>query len=48
VNKLREIDARLGRQIFLSTEDPNTVQYFTNASRGWDTSFVEMPRKPDT
>jgi hypothetical protein len=48
VVKLREIDPSLGRQIFLSTEDPATVQYFTDASRGWQTSYVDMPRKPDT
>jgi hypothetical protein len=33
--------------VFLSTEDPATVTYFTNASRGWSTSYVDMPRKPD-
>jgi hypothetical protein len=32
----------------LSTEDPATVQYFTNVSKGWETSYVDMPRKPDT
>jgi hypothetical protein len=44
---LREIDPSLTNQVFLSTEDPATVTYFTNASRGWSTSYVDMPRKPD-
>lgn len=44
---LRKVDPSLTRQVFLSTEDPATVTYFTNASRGWSTSYVDMPRKPD-
>lgn len=45
--KLRSIDPSLTRQVFLSTEDPASVVYFTNATRNWGTSWVDMPRKPD-
>jgi len=44
---LRRVDPSLTRQVFLSTEDPATVVYFTNATRNWATSYVDMPRKPD-
>jgi hypothetical protein len=44
---LRQIDPRLTRQLFVSTEDPATVKYFTNATRNWSTSYVDMRRKPD-
>lgn len=45
VFRLRTMDKRLTRQIFLSTEDPATVRYFTNATRGWATTYVDMKRK---
>lgn len=44
---LRRVDPSLTRQVFLSTEDPATVVYFTNATRNWSTTYVDMPRKPD-
>lgn len=44
---LRQVDPSLTRQVFLSTEDPATVVYFTNATRNWSTTYVDMPRKPD-
>lgn len=44
---LLQVDPSLTRQVFLSTEDPSTVTFFTNATRGWSTSYVDMPRKPD-
>jgi hypothetical protein len=44
---LRSVDPTLTRQVFLSTEDPQTVAYFTNATRNWATSYVDMPRKPN-
>lgn len=47
VKKLLGVDRSLSRHVFLSTEDPATVTYFTNASRKWLTSWVDMPRKPD-
>jgi hypothetical protein len=47
LNQLRRVDPSLTRQVFLSTEDPATVTYYTNATRRWSTSYVEMPRKPD-
>lgn len=45
VNKLRSIDPRLTRQVFLSTEDAATVAYYRNASRAWTTTYVDMPMK---
>jgi hypothetical protein len=45
--KLRRLDPSLTHQVFLSTEDPKTVAYFSDTTRGWATSYVDMPRKPD-
>lgn len=45
VHRLRAIDATLSTDVFLSTEDPHTIDYFTNASRGLPTSYVKMNRK---
>lgn len=47
LNQLRTLDPSFTRQVFLSTDDPVTVQYFTNVTRGWMTTYVDMPRKPD-
>lgn len=45
VHRLRAIDTTLSTDVFLSTEDPHTVDYFINASRGLPTSYVKMNRK---
>lgn len=42
---LRQIDTSLTRQVFLSTEDPATVEYFTSPARNSNTTFVSMLRK---
>lgn len=47
VKKLRSIDGRLTKKLFLSTEDGETVAYFRNSSRGWSTTYVDMPMKND-
>ena len=44
-NQLRHIDSSLTRQVFLSTEDPATVEYFTSPARNWSTTYVKMKRK---
>ena len=36
----------LRRSIFLSTEDPGAIAFF-QALPAWNTSFAEVPRKPD-
>lgn len=43
VTQLREIDSSLTRQVFLSTDDPTTVKYFTSRMQEWSTTFVERP-----
>lgn len=45
IHQLKRSDPRLNKQVFLSTEDPFTVEYFTNASRGLTTTYVQMKRK---
>lgn len=45
VHRLRGIDGDLSQEVFLSTEDPLTINYFTNASRGLPTSYIQMRRK---
>jgi hypothetical protein len=45
LQKLLHTDPRLGRGVFLSTEDPVTVQYFANARNGLTVTYVEMNRK---
>lgn len=47
LNQLRTLEPGLTHQVFLSTEDPATVHYFTNSTRGWQTTYVDMPRKPN-
>ena len=36
----------LRREIFLSTEDPLSIEYFRN-NTGWTTLYTQVPRKPD-
>jgi hypothetical protein len=43
--QLRGIDSSLTRQVFLSTEDPKTVEYFQASDRNWSTTVVDMKRK---
>jgi uracil-DNA glycosylase len=45
VAQLRGIDSSLTRQVFLSTEDPQTVVYFTDQAHNWSTTYVKMKRK---
>jgi hypothetical protein len=45
VERLREIDSSLTKQVFLSTEDPQTVAYFTSQERNWSTTYVAMKHK---
>lgn len=45
--QLRDIDSTLIGQLFLSTEDPKTVEFFQTSSRNWNTTVVDMKRKPD-
>lgn len=47
LHHLRRLDPSLTRQVLLSTEDPVTVEYFANSRRGWSTTYVDMPRKPN-
>lgn len=47
LKQLHTLEPSLTRQVFLSTDDPVTVQYFTNVTRSWKTTYVDMPRKPD-
>lgn len=36
------------KRVFLSTEDPVTVQYFRNlTAEGWEVTYTNVPRKPD-
>lgn len=37
---------RLKRAIFLSTEDPESIEHFQGL-QSWDVSFTHVPRKPD-
>jgi hypothetical protein len=38
----------LSKRIFVSTEDPETVKYFSNLlSDGWNVSYTKVPWKPD-
>jgi hypothetical protein len=43
--QLRNIDSSLTHQVFLSTEDPATVEYFTSSARNWSTTYIKMKRK---
>jgi hypothetical protein len=45
MEQLRQIDSSLTRQVFVSTDDPATVEYFTSPARNWSTTFVNMKRK---
>jgi hypothetical protein len=45
--RLRQTDPALTNQLFLSTEDPVTIQYYTNttsssAAASWRTSYTEL------
>jgi hypothetical protein len=35
------------RQLFLSTEDPATVEFFAAQQPRWDVQYTDVPRKPD-
>ncbi|WIA30221.1 hypothetical protein OEZ86_000312 [Tetradesmus obliquus] len=41
VQRLRQIDPALTNQLFITTEDPRTIDYFANSS-SWRTSYVHM------
>jgi hypothetical protein len=43
--QLRVIDSSLTRQLFVSTEDPKTVEYFHASARNWSTTVIDMKRK---
>lgn len=38
--------SHLGRNVFLSTEDPESVKHFLGLKH-WKTSYLDIPRKPD-
>lgn len=45
LHKLLHTDPALNTHVFLSTEDPYTVEYFLNASKGIAVTYVDMKRK---
>lgn len=45
VERLRAADTSLTRQLIVSTEDPASIEYFSNATNGFQAVFVDMQRK---